>query len=84
MIMLNESQTSELIEALEHAEELVYKQKKDASVISVGSNSWVALPTESDEYYDETLVRVCYTNPAFLGHENSITGERFNYKDKDS
>lgn len=69
-IMLNETQTSELIEALEHAEEIVKNTKKDASVVSVGSNSWVAMQTEPGEYYNQTLVRVCFTKS---------TGDRYSY-----
>ena len=68
--MLNESQTNELIDALEHAQKIVKNTKKDASIMSIGSNSWVAIETEPDEYYDQTLIRVCFTRS---------TGDRYSY-----
>lgn len=59
--MLNESQTDELIDALNHAREIAREKKKDASVVSVGTNYWVAMECEPHEHYDQTLVRVCFT-----------------------
>tara|TARA_B100000214_G_C23759022_1_gene531349 strand:- start:14 stop:253 length:240 start_codon:yes stop_codon:yes gene_type:complete len=59
--MLNESQTDELIDALDHARDIAREKKKDASVVSVGSNNWVAMECEPHEHYDQTLVRVCFT-----------------------
>ena len=59
--MLNESQTDELIDALDHARDIAREKKKDASVVSVGSNDWVAMECEPHEHYDQTLVRVCFT-----------------------
>jgi len=59
--MLNESQTEELIEALDHAKDIAREKKKDASVVSVGSNNWVAMECDPHEHYDQTLVRVCFT-----------------------
>ena len=59
--MLNESQTDELLDALENAIEIAREKKKDASVVSVGSNDWVAMECEPHEHYDQTLIRVCFT-----------------------
>ena len=59
--MLNESQTDELIAALDHASDIAREKKKDASVVSVGSNDSVAKECEPHEHYDQTLVRVCFT-----------------------
>ena len=58
--MLNESQTDELIDALDHARDIAREKKKDASVVSVVSNDWVAMECEPHEHYDQTLVRVCF------------------------
>jgi len=76
--MLNETQTEELQDALDHAQDIVTKQKKDASIINMGSNSWVAVPTEPSEYFSGTLIRVCFTNcyNDENVYTNSITGKR--------
>lgn len=59
--MLNEAQATDLLDALENAIEIAKTKDMDASVTSLGSNSWVALPTKPDEYFDQTLIRVCYS-----------------------
>ena len=74
--MLNESQTNELIDALEDAVRIAKEKRTDVSVTSIGSNKWVALDTPQGEYYDQTLIRVCFTNPDLLGYENPITKKK--------
>ena len=78
IIMLNETQTEELQDALDHAQDIVTNEKKDASIINIGSNSWVAVSTEPTEYYSGTLIRVCYTNchNDENVYTNSITGKQ--------
>ena len=74
--MLNESQTVELIEALEDAVRIAHEKKTDASVMSIGSNSWVACDTPQGEYYDQTLIRVCFTDPE-IGYENPQNKKKY-------
>jgi len=90
--MINETQTAELQDALDHAQEICAHQKKDASIIAMGSNTWVAIPTEVGEYYSGTLIRVCFTDvagrPDYNEYEpnsyyqNSETGYYINIKAK--
>ncbi len=75
--MLNEAQTNELIDALEDAVRIAREKKTDVSVTSIGSNKWVALDTPQGEYYEQTLIRVCFTNPDLLGYENPITKKKY-------
>tara|TARA_X000001036_G_scaffold414509_1_gene429801 strand:+ start:5604 stop:5891 length:288 start_codon:yes stop_codon:yes gene_type:complete len=80
---LNTQQALELADAIDHAVELVKKQKKDASVLSLSTDTWIATPTEVTEYFDQTLVRVCFNeadvsnqkHPWGMAYKNSVTGE---------
>ena len=90
--MINETQTAELQDALDHAQEICAQEKKDASIVAMGSNSWVAIPTEVGEYYSGTLIRVCFTDVARRPddneyepntyYQNSETGAYINIKTK--
>ena len=81
--MLNVTQTEELIDALKDGIAVCKTQQRDASIISIGTNNWVALDTEASEYYDETLVRVCYSESDVsdgkhtwgTAYKNSVTKE---------
>ena len=81
--MLNVTQTIELIEALKDGIAVCKTQQKDASIVSVGTDNWVALDTEPSEYFDQTLVRVCYSEADVSdglhkwgsAYKNSVTNE---------
>ena len=88
---LNTEQAQELADALDHAVELCKQRKMDASVISLGTDTWVATPTDPAEYFDETLVRVCVNeadysdnkHPWGTAYKSSETGEiKFMKKNK--
>tara|TARA_B100000214_G_C23897122_1_gene594693 strand:- start:686 stop:958 length:273 start_codon:yes stop_codon:yes gene_type:complete len=80
---LNTQQALELADALDHAVDICKKEKTDASVISFTTDHWVATPTNKTEWFDQTLVRVCYnesdssTKKHTWGYiyKNSVTGE---------
>ena len=57
---LNTQQALELADALDHAVDICKKEETDASVISFTTDHWVATPTNVNEWFDETLVRVCF------------------------
>lgn len=58
---LNTQQAYELSDALEHAISICKKDKKDASIVSIGNDNWVAMHCEHHEHFDQTLVRVCFS-----------------------